>query len=349
MSKKTLIVADCVLNNDFLYEIELASQRKVRIIFIASGHWVGKKKIWRHMTYFYLAMKALYLGNKYDVIIFWQQFIGIYFGILTRLMPFGRADCECAVFPLIYKGKNRFKRLLFSWGLSVASIRHIIVCSNFEIEIYKSLFPSVKDKLSSVKYGIQPSNYIEDCLQNNISSNKKYFFSGGTSNRDYVLLIKAAECLPHINFVFACTEKDIAKIDIPGNVVVVHDAYQEAFEDLILKSICVIIPLKEDNLSSGQIVLLKTMQAGKPIIIAGAKGITEYINEDEAFLYEIGDVYGLKNKIEQVYNNTSEASEKAKRARELFWDSYTMKSFTKDIITQIYNNENAIRSKSDSF
>jgi hypothetical protein len=94
------------------------------------------------------------------------------------------------------------------------------------------------------------------------------YFSGGTNNRDYSALKRLAESMGDKKFSVACLPKDLARISpIPQNIHVDCNAYDDAFEELILSTKAVILPIENPNVTSGQIVCLQAMQSAKPVFM----------------------------------------------------------------------------------
>jgi hypothetical protein len=112
------------------------------------------------------------------------------------------------------------------------------------------------------------SSYIERRLVDNSFRLGSDYFSGGTNNRDYSALKRLAESMVDKKFSVACLPKDLARISpIPKNMHADCNSYGDAFEELILSTKAVILPIEDPNVTSGQIVCLQAMQSAKPVFM----------------------------------------------------------------------------------
>jgi glycosyltransferase involved in cell wall biosynthesis len=195
--------------------------------------------------------------------------------------------------------------------------------SSEELKYYHEIFPKCKNKIFFVPYG---KSYKTKDKNISISVATPYFFSGGTSNRDYSTLIAVATKMKY-DFVVACTPKDITGISVPDNVMMFFDAYDEKFDLLINSSYAVILTLENTDISSGQLVLLKAMEMGKPIVATRGAGILDYVDDTCAFLVDSKNVEELERVLEFIVKNPEEAKGKAEKAKKRHWERFTIQKF----------------------
>jgi len=322
---KLLIIADCKVDHDFVNILSDRLKANADLLYIDSTRKTRKKVAARHFSYLILAIKGLLIENEYDNIIFWQQFIALYWSLLSRL----KRGTKVGTFllPLIYKSRKgiigKIYRLFFSFSLSNSALVGAICHSSEELKHYPKIFPRCKNKIFFVPYG---KSYKTKNKNIPVSVEIPYFFSGGTSNRDYSTLIAAATKIKY-NFVVACTPKDIAGMDIPDNVRVFFDAYDEKFDLLINSSCAVILTLENTDISSGQLVFLEAIEIGKPIVATRAAGILDYVDETCAFLVDSKNVEELQRVLEFIIKNPEEAKAIAAKAKKRYLERFTIQRF----------------------
>ena len=112
-----------------------------------------------------------------------------------------------------------------------------------------------------------------------------YYFSGGYSNRDYIPLIEAFRNSQYkLTIIASKLNVELNTIDIPSNVTIMRDVDKATFHEIMGKARGVIIPLKENLGSSGQMVVINAMARKKAVIINDNDIMKEYILNEESGL-----------------------------------------------------------------
>ena len=132
----------------------------------------------------------------------------------------------------------------------------IVVQSPNEVGYFSSLAPHAF--VAYEPYGMGPIAALGDPVQPS-----DYVFSGGYTNRDYDLLVRAAASLSDVPFVIACKTANRLPARLPANVRVIRDTSWDEFHHLLAAARLVVLPLAHDVGSSGQMVALAAMQAAK--------------------------------------------------------------------------------------
>ena len=128
------------------------------------------------------------------------------------------------------------------------------------------IFPVAKDRFISETLGVDD--------ENKEISNNGVFLSAGRSNRDYDWLINNWPSDREIEIV--C---DVFKGSYNNeNIHIINNCYGQDYFEKLAKCKAVIIPLKDDKISSGQLVIIQAMMLGKPIVVTSNESIKEYIN-----------------------------------------------------------------------
>jgi glycosyltransferase involved in cell wall biosynthesis len=147
-----------------------------------------------------------------------------------------------------------------------------------------------------------------------------YVFAGGYTNRDYDLLVRCASRFPNSEFVIVCSELNVLSVSIPQNVRILKDISSLEFHQLMAGSRLVVVPLKEDVGSSGQMVAIAAMQLGKATIYADFDVVAQYFeNGISGVMYRPGNVESLVAALSLLLNDARQLEEIGAQAR-LRWE-----------------------------
>lgn len=198
-------------------------------------------------------------------------------------------------------------------------------------EAYWSVIQS-KIKIRYYPYGQGP---FEDIPNQKIGLGD-YVFAGGYTNRDYDLLLRVANQLEEISFIIVCSKANILREKIPRNVVPFFDIDKYEFFNLLAGSRLVVIPLKDNVGSSGQMVALTSMQLGKAVIYSKYDTISQYFEDGVTGIgYVPGNEQSLYKTIRALYADRSRVVSLGKQAKTRFYSNYTGMSFQRAILDHI--------------
>lgn len=249
---------------------------------------------WRRKLITYIFTFRFMLCHRDAVqVLAWQQMFGILPAFLNRYI-FHRKKLRINIMTFIYKPKHGLVGKIYHWlfksAVSSRYVKSIFVFSETEIAHYSKIFPEAKDKFHFVTLGIpmDRTDYSDKAL-----SQEKYYFSTGFSNRDYDFLIKVFDNIPQ-KLKIACPN---LKQEVPDNIEILQHCFGLDMKKQMFNSHAVLIPLKDLNVSSGQLVFITAMQMGKPIIITDSNPTHTYLKEDNAFILK-NDVTDWRKAIE---------------------------------------------------
>lgn len=328
---KTLIASDSPVYPDFINVLRDSLRTSVETIFIDSTGNLGINKIMRHISYFVVAAKAFIRRKKYKYILFHQQFIGIYYSLICSILSFGDHVPIGIAVPFIYAERNGilgvFYRLVVRSVLVSNYIHGFVVHSMSERDMYLKKFGfKFNNKILFVKYG----RNIYYTPSNSVDVDNQYFFSGGTTNRDYVTLIDAFRQIDE-KLIIACFESDISNITIPSNVQIVHNVFGERFFDYMNGSLAVIVPIRNPQISSGQLVVLAAMALGKPIMATGGACLEDYLDANCAIILKERDTGSIINAVKNLKGNLKEKKKLASAAYHLYINELTLEKYAERI------------------
>jgi len=119
-------------------------------------------------------------------------------------------------------------------------------------------------------------------------------FAGGFSNRDYDLLLQAAEPLPAPLVIVASARNAIAPPNSP-HTTIHRDLPEAEFEELLARSSVVAMPLRSQGEACGQSVLLRVLRNGKPLVATRHESIEEYLGADYPGFVPHNDVVAMRS------------------------------------------------------
>ncbi len=227
------------------------------------------------------------------------------------------------------------RKKLVTWSLKYASI--VYVYSRDEVVVYSGIFPDLAGKLKFIRYGRDYDIFRE----NEFEPDRKYFASGGISNRDYKTLTGAMKLLedrhPGLFCYIAARPGSYSIESDPKNIKFLFNIRINRFGSFIEKSEFVVLPLLNISLSAGHMTLLESMALGKNIIIADIPAVRDYVDDGLVCFYKPGDASDLAEKIENLYlnNDNPEMLKRSEKAKEAYNQSYTFQCFIRRIAADI--------------
>lgn len=159
------------------------------------------------------------------------------------------------------------------------------------------------------------------------SQSGDYIFCGGRTNRDFDLVLAAVTRLglPTVLVMGASTR---LSLPVPTYVEVRRDVPATDFQVLVDNARIVVLSLKRADISSGQVVLGRAMQAGKPLVVTATAGIDDYATDGhDALLTPPGDATAMADQIDRLWNNERLRTTLGANALETFHTKFNSKAF----------------------
>ena len=313
--KKNIILVDYDVDNDkWKFKKILES--------VTRDRWVVKRHVTNHLHggllpnllrffwYFFFPLIILIRRKQYDKVIGWQQFYGLNFAFWSRFLGLKKVN-DLTVMTFIYKKKGGLKGKLYhkymSYIVTSKYIDRFICFAKEECHYYSDIFGIDESKFIYVPLGHPMVTDIQ-------IADDGYIFSTGRSNRDYDFLVNS---LKNTNFklIIAC-DTYYASHGNAENINVLNKCHGNDMLSLMAKCHCVVVPLKNLKMSSGQLVVLQAMSLGKPVICTDADGIRDYVingstgflidNIEEQLLTILNELYVDANKYTELSNNSKE-------------------------------------------
>ena len=267
----------------------------------------------RYFRYFSAAWKIFRRRKDYKRVVAWDQFFGL---ILAFYVMFFRVKwCpDIYIMGFIYLKKKGLKGELYEWfimkALSCGNVRRVFVYSDHESDYYKKYFGVDDDLFTSIRLGVED----EYEAYKKIIKKGDYFVAAGNSNRDYDFLYNSWDDMCWDNM-FGSTGKlriicDKLTFKNRKYIRILNNCFGADYREELAQSCGVIIPLKNENVSSGQLVAIHAAMFGKPVLYTKNYSLDQYIdNGVTGFMIEKtkeGLIEGLtKINNDDVYNTVS--------------------------------------------
>ena len=207
----------------------------------------------------------------------------------------------------------------------------VICSSSFEAQRYRRIFPLQGTSFIAVTYGIHVWE-PEDAPGRSTG----YVLSAGRSGRDYALLTEVFATLPYELHIVCDAEDSMRELAIPPNVSVLRQCYGNEYLKEIAGASLVVIPLKDDDISVGQMVLLQAMALGKPVVITRTSTTEEYGKHLETLYFvNHGSKDDLAHAITCLQQDDELRSSLGARAREHFDARHSMHAFVRRLLDAI--------------
>lgn len=227
---------------------------------------------------------------------------GCHFAVLFLFYLFGqklkKSHLYLHNFYLHSLGKKKTVKTILTLLLKPTNIT-LILQHPEEEKYYKKLSKNIKTYFIPYCSDYFPKEY-------NPNEYSNYIFTGGYTNRDYELVEKLAQQYPQEKFIIVASELNQMP-SLSNNITLYKQLPREEFEELLSKSKIVLVPLKDNTGSSGQMLCISAMRNRKPIIYANVPSINYYFTTESGYPYEVGNIESFKDAFQKCidYPNIS--------------------------------------------
>ena len=212
----------------------------------------------------------------------------------------------------------RMKRTVRRFALR--RVRRLIVFSSGERELYARQLDLPLERIVFVPFH---TNILEPAAL----PAGTYGFAAGRSLRDYKTFFAAVEDLPQ-QFIVVADRASVAGLARPANVELHCDIPRKKYLELLEGAQYVVVPLKAEFRSTGQVVVLEAASLGKPVIASNVVGVRDYITDGvDGLLVPPGDPAALRAAIQRVASDPALSSELAAHALQRVLAGHTFDQF----------------------
>lgn len=191
-----------------------------------------------------------------------------------------------------WRWKRKLRRIAFR------KIAQLIVFSSGERQLYSQELELPLERVHFVPFHT-------NVLEPHRTEAGRYGFAAGRSLRDYRTLFQAVEGL-EFPFVVVADHASVANLSKPTNVELHCDIPRARYLELLEGCAFVVVPLKADYRSTGQVVVLEAASLGKPVIASDVVGVRDYIADGvDGLLVEPANPEALRQRMEQMIGDPS--------------------------------------------
>lgn len=302
------------------------------------SNWIRKNKISnfiRYIKYFLFPLDIFIKRTQYKNIVAWQQFYGLLYAFYCRIFHTKKHN-NLVIMTFIYKPKKGLTgKLYFKFMKYVVQSKYvdIFICfSKKECEYYSKLFNVSNEKFRFSTLGIENISLPKEVKP---IKNEKTILSCGRSNRDYNFLYNAIKDTNyHLDII-----SDECKLKKCKNIKIYNNVYGNEYLKMLNNSYIVVIPLKDEDISAGQLVILQAMQLGKVTICTNSNTVSDYIEDGVNGFIIKKDEKELINLIEKLYKDEELYNKISKNQKEIFEKKFS----TKVLANQVGNIVNEIQ------
>lgn len=276
--KKRLILAGNPVPMDWEFQkgIEKTTGQQWEVRRWCINEYTGIKKYTRYLKYVFYPIYLMAVRNRYEVILSWEQFFGLVLAFYLRIFHCRKCP-PVDIMTFIYRPKKGMVgRIYFQFVRSAVTspyIRRIYVFGRSEIESYRKLFGVPEDKFKAEVLGI--ADVSEKIKGRKPKRTGSFYLAAGRSNRDYDFLREAwnGRCDD------LCIVSDRESAQDTERIHYEKNCHGDDYLRLLADARAVIIPLREKEFSSGQLVVLQAAMLGKPVIVTENDAIRDYIED----------------------------------------------------------------------
>ncbi|EOR95979.1 hypothetical protein ADIARSV_0869 [Arcticibacter svalbardensis MN12-7] len=163
----------------------------------------------------------------------------------------------------------------------------LLVYSQFERDLYSQSFNINISNIHYIPLVFEPkpqeilfNQYTKKADWDKIPD--EFYFSGGYSHRDYATLIEVFRTIDATLVIcYSGMNTEIQSIDIPANVILLHDVSREDFAELVRRSKACLLLIKSNSGAAGQLFVIEVMYNNKIIIASSTDILKEMITHRE--------------------------------------------------------------------
>ncbi len=291
--RKIVIAADWLKNSDtdwwFYSNVVELNKGATEVVLIGNGKLYNQKdrnSTFGHIVYLLknivFSFKLIFSSRNGDIIFCWNQLPGLSIAVISRLFHLQRI-VVCQNF-LYRSSKSKyfdiFRNSIYNYALgygktfvSVQGPDLLAYYADHGLNFKNERFYFVPDCIPD---GRVPEHIIRESRK----TGEDYIFTGGEANRDWELVMKIAQSLPHYKFRCVARKRFFDhNLSIPDNVKIYWDTSLNEYFTLLAKSKICLIPIKEVYNPAGLLLLFDSITLGKVPVATHTPFISAYLEE----------------------------------------------------------------------
>lgn len=196
----------------------------------------------------------------------------------------------------------------------------IYICSSKTNAKYCSeIFGEPEDKFVFIPFGV--NDFSKETDMTNPPADD-YILSLGRSNRDWDFLINGLE---DVKYPVRIVCDELHRKEVPDNITIYNNVWDKESYEFIYNCKCMVIPIEDGRIASGETVLLQAMSFGKPIIITKPSCLADDYVEDGQNGIVINKEYSeLQEAVERLFKDDEYYYNLSKNARNHYVENHSL-------------------------
>lgn len=322
---------------DFLKGLQSSTNLEWRILSCVSNYGrTGLNNAFRYIKYFYFPFVVFLKREKYDCIVGWQAFYALLFTFYCIIFRTKKKNFIVVV-NFLYRKKHGSIGLLYDKFVKfIVNSQYVdlFICNsdNYRQQLSEYFNIPIK-KIISHPFGVSDEYSKFTKYINNEKTN--YALSLGRSNRDWDFLIDSFSKSDH-ELIIICDE--LKRKHLPSNITVLNNIWGIETYKYISNAQCMIIPVLDGKIPSGDTVLMRAMSFYIPVIITKPSRLAEdFIVDNVTGLIVNKNIDELNEAVNIIFNDKLIHKKLSTNARKVYEDKYSLIQYGANVGNDILN------------
>lgn len=295
---------------------------EARILTANQGRKTRLGNLVRYFKYFWFPFKIFLRRSHYDNVVGWQAFYGLLFAFYCRLFHVKKRN-TILIKNFTYKPKKGLiGKIYFSFMRYIVKSRYIdvFVCTSQTFCDYcAECFDESPDRFVFLPFGVNDFTKVIDMTK---PTSNDYILSLGRSNRDWDFLIAS---LGKTKYPVRIVCDELHRDNLPKNIKIYNNIWGKKSFEFIRNCKCMVIPIMNEKIGSGETVLLQTMSFSKPIVITKPSCLADdYVTDGVTGLVVEKNETDLIAAVDQLYKDEELYKRLSKNSRKLYEDKHSL-------------------------
>lgn len=279
----------------------------------------------RYLKYFTFPFSVFLKRKKYNVIVGWQEFYGLIFAFYCRLFFVKKRNFLIVKNFIFKQKKGLIGKIYYRFMRYIVKSKYvdIFICSSKRYCDYcAKVFDEPVERFVYLPFGV---NDFTKAIEKQTQKPNDYVLALGRSNRDWNTLI---DCFSGTNYQLKIVCDELKRDNLPENITLYNDVWQEKSYEFIRDCKCMIIPILDGNMVAGETVLLQAMSFSKPIIITKPSCLADdYVTHNKTGIIVEKNKEEIISAVKKVYDDEEFYNELAQNSRKLYEEKHSLYSF----------------------
>ncbi len=176
-----------------------------------------------------------------------------------------------------------------------------VTYSTAEKQLYADYFDIPIERIDMIHWSVHRPK-IDQNAPRMIEGN--YICALGSQGRDFPTLFTAMKKLPSVQLVVVTHPQYLHGLEIPQNVTVLTNIPLNQALNVLLHSLLMVVPLRDNEVPCGHVTIVSGMFFGKPMVVTNSVGVHDYIQDGKTGLFcEAKNPDDLAQKIDMLLSS----------------------------------------------